>query len=125
MMVGKLAAVILLATGTAAGMLSVRQQRLQAVHDTARAIQSAAELDRQLWSVRLEVASRLSPDHLRRALADLERAHGPLSPIFSDWCDTLPPDIRDAIESGEPFDPAVLRDAGDPGDVFTPSGPPQ
>ena len=118
-MVCKLAAVILIATGTAAGMLSVRQQRLQAVHETASAIQSAAQLDRQLWHVRLEVAARLSPEHLRLALVDLEAEHGPLSPIFSDWCDTLPPDLRDAIASGDAFDARAL---GDPGDVYRPGG---
>lgn len=120
-MVLKAAALILITTGTAAGVLSVRQQRLQAVHETAQAIESAARMDRELWSVRLEVATRLSPEHLRVTLRALEAEAGPLEPVFGDWCDTLPPDVLRAIEEGGLLDPSGATPGGD---LFRSGGPP-
>ncbi len=96
-MVAKLAILILAATATAGGLLSVRHQRLQAVYDTARAIEQSAKLDRQLWSVRIELAERLDPVALERMLAESEHDLGRFQTLFSDWCDTLPADVADDI----------------------------
>ena len=93
MMLAKAAVVILSMATAAAGMLSVRQQRLQAVHDTARAIEQAAELDRRLWSVRLELAARLDPGELEATLGAMEDEFGAMESLLSDWCDTLPADV--------------------------------
>jgi hypothetical protein len=68
-MLAKLAILILAAAATSAGLLSVRQQQLQAVHDTARAVEAAARLDRQLWSLRAELADLTSPARVQ-ALID-------------------------------------------------------
>lgn len=59
-------AVMILALGlTAAGLLAVRQLRLQAVHESASIQRRIAEHDRQLWKLRGEIAFRLTPQRIR------------------------------------------------------------
>jgi len=67
-MLVKLAILVLATAATAAGLLSVRQQRLQTVHDTHRAVQEAAALDRTLWELRAELASLTAPDRVEQLL---------------------------------------------------------
>ncbi len=69
---------LVLATGlTAAALLVVRQERLQAVYEMTRALDRAAENDRRLWTLRIEIARRITPNQVRRMAESL----GPLRPI--------------------------------------------
>ena len=45
-------------------MLSLRQQRIQAGHELARAQAKLAELDRDVLRLKLQIASRLTPDQI-------------------------------------------------------------
>ena len=45
-------------------MLSMRQQRIQAGHDLARAQAKLAELDRDVLRLKLQIASRLTPGQI-------------------------------------------------------------
>ena len=60
-MLAKLCIVIMAVTLTAASMLTVRQQRLDAVYDMARSLERAAAHDRQLQEVRIDIARRVTP----------------------------------------------------------------
>jgi len=71
----KLAVVLLAGAGTAAGMLSVRQERINAAYDLTESVGRRADVDRAMLALRIT--------------ADL----GPLRPILRDWC---PPALREA-----------------------------
>ncbi len=90
-MLAKLIVVVVLAAGTSAALLSVRQQRLEAVHEMAAAVERAAEIDRKLWTVRLEIARLSSPARVERLVAMSEL--GPWVPI--------PVLSRDAVVLGD------------------------
>ena len=109
-MLAKAALVIVVMAVTAAGVLSVRQQRLQAVHDTARSIEQATQLDRRWWSLRLELASRLDPAALEATLVAVEAELGGFESLPSDWWDALPADVAREVRlrhlvEGEVLDP--------------------
>lgn len=84
-MLAKLVAIVLALGLTAASLLAVRQQRLQAVSEMATAIERAAALDRQTWRARVEIAKRTSPEALERALA----TQGEMDPIRVRWCEIV------------------------------------
>ncbi|MEO1128542.1 MAG: hypothetical protein AAFX05_02415 [Planctomycetota bacterium] len=101
-MSAKLAALIVAFALTAVGLLAVRQQRLQAVSDMASSIERAAEMDRQSWRLRVEVARRLDPDALQRAVESL----GDVSPLQLRECEIIcPPEDEDQ-------EPAHVADPG-------------
>src|SRR5437870_945516 len=54
-------------------LLAVRQQRIQAAHELARAQTRLMELDRVLLRLRLQIAAKITPDQV-------ERRAGALSP---------------------------------------------
>ncbi|MFG0293586.1 MAG: hypothetical protein ACIAQF_13035 [Phycisphaerales bacterium JB065] len=81
----KLCIVILTVTLTAASLLTVRQQRLDAVYDMRRSLESAAALDRQLQEVRIDIARRVTPD----SVTQLASAMGPMRPIPAEWSDPI------------------------------------
>lgn len=64
-MAAKLMAIVLTLALTAAGLLAIRQQRLQAVSEMAAAIERASALERQTWNVRSKIAAQVSPSTLR------------------------------------------------------------
>ncbi len=80
-MVAKLAMLILVMALTAASLLVVRQQRLQAVREMADAAERAATFDRTLWRVRIDIASRVTPAEI----AQMAQALGPMHPIPVPW----------------------------------------
>jgi hypothetical protein len=117
-MIAKLAAVILAGSATAAGLLAVRQQRLQAVHDTARAVERTADLDRRFWAVRIDLVARTDPARLERVIAAMRDDLGDFEVLFSDWCDSLPHDVAQEVRlrwleqrGDERFDPWSSRAA--------------
>jgi len=83
----KLGALIAALALTAAGLLVVRQQRLQAVSDMAQAVERAAEMERQCWRIRIEIAQRIEPDEFEEALAGL----GPMAPLRLRRCEIVCP----------------------------------
>jgi hypothetical protein len=70
----KLALLILIAAGSSVALLGFRQSRLESVGAMAASLRRSAELDRQLQSVRVEIARRLRPDRV----AKLAERLGPL-----------------------------------------------
>lgn len=84
-MLAKLCIVILTVTLTAASMLTVRQQRLDAVYDMRRSLEAAASLDRKLQEVRIDIARRVTPD----SVVQLAGSLGPMEPIPAEWSDPL------------------------------------
>ncbi|HBS29183.1 MAG TPA: hypothetical protein DEB06_06960 [Phycisphaerales bacterium] len=73
----KVVTLILATALTAAGLLVVRQQRLQAVYEMTRAIDRAAQDERATWRLRADIARRITPDSLR----EMAKEVGPLQPI--------------------------------------------
>lgn len=80
-MVAKLAMLILVMALTAASLLVVRQQRLQAVREMADAAERAATFDRTLWRVRVDIARKVTPAQV----AEMAKAMGPMLPIPVPW----------------------------------------
>lgn len=96
-MVWKFAALILVGAGAGASLLVVRQQRLQAVHEMTQAAEHMIEMERTLWRLRTEIASRVTPQHLEDEYAvNLE-----MEPIPLEWClpDGTPVTISHAIDA--------------------------
>lgn len=96
-MVWKLAALILIGASAGASLLVVRQQRLQAVHEMTRAAERMIEMERALWRLRTEVASRVTPQRIEADFSD----DIAMEPIPLEWC---PPD-------GEPLADATPNTA--------------
>jgi len=84
-MMAKLCIVIMAIALTAASMLTVRQQRLDAVYDLSRSIERAAAHDRQLQEVRIEIARFITPGKVRT----LASRFGQFQPIPLEWCDPV------------------------------------
>jgi hypothetical protein len=75
----KIAAVIVAMGIVAGALLSLRQLRLQAVHELADVQRRVAEHDRTLWHLRVEIAARTTPartDELAKSLGPLEALPG-------------------------------------------------
>ncbi len=85
-MVAKLLAIVLTLALTAAGLLAIRQQRLQAVSEMAAAIERASTLERQTWKIRAEIASRVAPHALKNLIGPL----GEVDPLCVGWREALP-----------------------------------
>jgi len=102
-MLAKLCIVIMAITLTAASMLTVRQQRLEAVYDMARSIERAAGHDRQLQEVRIEVARRVTPQSVQA----LATRMGPFEPIPLEWCDPF----MSVFSASTPQNPAAVSEA--------------
>ena len=81
-MLAKLALLILVGAFTAAALLTVRQQRMQAVHEMAEAAERALAFDRQLWRVRAAIARRQTPGSIH----EWARRLGPPRPMRLPWC---------------------------------------
>lgn len=103
-MLAKIAALILVSAAAAAGLLSVRQQRLEAVHEMSAAVRRAEALDRQLWRVRIDLARRITPERVH----ELAQQLGPLEPVPLEWC---PP------ADGDDAPPAWLGELGELDDL--------
>lgn len=92
-MLAKLVTIVLALALTAASLLAVRQQRLQAVSEMATAIERGAALDRQTWRARVEIAQRVSPEALARVLSE---RHEEMEPIRVRWCEFV--NVADAAK---------------------------
>ena len=85
----KLGVCIVAGAMTAAGLLTARQERVHAVNELSNSIQRRADADRALWSLRVEIARRTSPQGVATLLT------GDESPIIRDWCPPLLLDTSD------------------------------
>lgn len=83
-----LKALILVAAGGAVslGVLVLRQQRLEAVHEMTRSLERADEAERLAWHLRAQVARAVIPVNVARMAARL----GPMKPIPREVCPTTP-----------------------------------
>ncbi|MDX2115488.1 MAG: hypothetical protein SFZ24_07690 [Planctomycetota bacterium] len=97
-MTAKFMLLILAGTTMSVGLLVVRQQRLQAVHDMTRALERAAEHDRTLWAVRSDIARALQPDEIHA----LAVARGFTTPIPRQVCDLPATALTDASRPAAP-----------------------
>ncbi|MEM1423279.1 MAG: hypothetical protein AAGH64_04675 [Planctomycetota bacterium] len=89
-MLAKLLVLILSLAALSASVLAVRQERLASVGEMAEALRRSERADRELWRIRVEIASRLAPDRLTEKV---ERALGETRPIMLDACERwCPPD---------------------------------
>jgi len=70
-MAAKIAFLILAVALTGAALLSVRQQRLQVVHEMTRHLERAERTQRAVWRVRADLASRTTPSAIRAAIENL------------------------------------------------------
>lgn len=99
----KLIAIVLALTVTSITLLTVRQQRVQAVSDMATAIERAAELDRHLWRIRVEIGQLVAPTELNQRIASL----GTMEPILLDRSRLRWFTLEDALEYPELSQPPV------------------
>ena len=97
-MAAKLMAIVLTLGLTAAGLLAIRQQRLQAVSEMAAAIERASALERQTWKVRASIAERVAPGSLKSRIEPL----GGVDALCVPWRKVIPmvaePSISRAAE---------------------------
>jgi len=70
-MFGKLLLIILTAGGTAAGLLVIRQDRIETAHRMAQAHARILEHERALWQLRAEIAASCRPAAVREMIAPL------------------------------------------------------
>lgn len=80
----KLVLLVLTVATAAAAQLSIRHQRLQAVHDMTAAINEGADLERRFQALRVQVAKATTPQRI--LLAGQERWD--LKPIPIEWSTT-------------------------------------
>jgi len=94
--------VLIVSLGVAAGiLLHMRQARLQAVHELARAQVRMHERDRDLYRIRAAIAERITPERVEQ----LARQFGPLTPMGVD-----PAPERPETGEGEVGPPAPVRE---------------
>lgn len=77
----KLALLILTVAAASAAQLSIRHQRLQAVHEMTSAINEEADLNRRFQSLRVRVARAVTPSQILAA----GEARWELAPMGVDW----------------------------------------
>jgi len=78
----KLVFLILSVALTGASLLSVRQQRVQAVHEMTMHLQRAERTERTIWRARADLAEQITPSKIRALIAHKAET----SPVFDDFC---------------------------------------
>ncbi len=73
----KVAVVVLSLGAFAAGLLSLRQSRLQVASEVTQSQLRIEQADRRLWQLRAAIASRVTP----QAVEDLAKQAGPMRPL--------------------------------------------
>jgi len=85
--IAKIVFLALCAAATGASLLSVRQQRVQAAHEMATLHERIAQREESLAKLRLAIAGRLTPGHIRSLVAALEASRDDeLEPVRFEWC---------------------------------------
>jgi hypothetical protein len=108
----KLAAIVAALGVVAAGLLSLRQSRLQVASELAQCQLRIGKADDRLWSVRTRVAAAVTPARVERLASSL----GPLRPV------TTPDVVGPALPSASPTyaqRPVIVL----PAPVSPPAGP--
>ncbi len=79
--------VLIVSLGISAGvLLHLRQARLQAVHELAKAQLRMNARDRDLFRIRAEIAERITPERVEQ----MAQQFGPLTPLGVDAPEMLP-----------------------------------
>jgi hypothetical protein len=73
----KVAVVVLSLGAFAAGLLSLRQSRLQVASEVTQSQLRIEQADRRLWQLRAAIAARVTP----QAVEDLAKEAGPMRPL--------------------------------------------
>jgi hypothetical protein len=114
--------VLILAIGTTAGtLLHLRQARLQAVHELAELQKRFNQHDRDLFTIRTQIAQAVTPERVQQMASTL----GPMRPIGVDPLETdgqtvltrsdAPAAVRPVSHSTRPDEPAGKPGASKPG----------
>lgn len=90
-MFARLAALIVFAVALAVVMLSLRQQRFEAMHEMAELHREMNAAREAIWDRQVEIAARTRPQRLERAL---ESSGAPLEPVVQPRPGLLPPGER-------------------------------
>ncbi len=67
-MYAKLFVTVLAATALGAGLLGLRQQRLQTMHEMAELHADMDRPRRDTWDLQIEIGEKIEPDRLREAI---------------------------------------------------------
>lgn len=110
-MFAKLIVVILSIGVIACVLLTVRQQRMQAVHELANVQREVARLDRTLAHLRLEVAERITPERVAEMAKSLGGGGVELRPIGVPEAPPPPTPAPETSPSGAPRSATTLRPA--------------
>lgn len=98
----RLKAMILIASGAAVAvsLLVVRQQRLEAVYEMTRSLERGSAADRDLWTLRAQIAHATRPE----AVIALASRLGPMNPIPRELAEPAP-----GLSPPPQRDPALTR----------------
>lgn len=72
----KIGALLIAGGVTACALLVMRQSRIQAAHEIARAQLRIRDLDAELWELRPQIAARVAPENVRSFVEDLGTMRG-------------------------------------------------
>ena len=90
---------IVLTFGMVGGcLLIMRQQRLEASHQTATTFQRVAAQERAVWRMRAEIARRCRPDQLQQLREELSESWTPFSDPPRSTIDDMPESELDLID---------------------------
>lgn len=79
-MFAKLCTLTVLLTATIAGLLMLRQQRLEMAHESATLHRRIVQARQELWSAQTRAADLLRPDDLQRRVKQSELVLEPATP---------------------------------------------
>ena len=87
----KLLAIVLITTGTALALLSLRQSRINTVNRMARVNQDTLSQERMIWTIRQKLAESLQADRLHEIIGnqlDWSSIEQPSPPLITEHVDT-------------------------------------
>lgn len=95
-MFGKVAIVVIGLGAASASLLALRQQRLQAAHELAKAQLRIERQDEELWKVRSRIASLVNPQNVEMMASEISELHA-LVPDAPDA--SVPPPVNGGLVS--------------------------
>lgn len=95
-MFAKVAIVVIGLGAAGASLLALRQQRLQAAHELAKAQVRIERQDEQLWKVRARIAGLVNPQNVEMMASEIAELHA-LVPDAPDA--TVPPPVHSGVVS--------------------------
>ncbi|MBU6413368.1 MAG: hypothetical protein KGS45_07825 [Planctomycetes bacterium] len=95
-MFGKVAIVVIGLGAASASLLALRQQRLQAAHELAKAQLRIERQDEELWKVRAKIAGLVNPQSVEMMASEVAELHA-LVPDAPDA--SVPPPVQGGVVS--------------------------